>query len=50
MLLKRKVLYVTTEDGELETPLINGADCAYVIFDEKKQRFVLLKKLIIKVK
>ncbi len=22
--------------GELETPLINGADCAYVIFDEKK--------------
>ncbi len=23
------------EDGELETPLIDGADCAYVIFDEK---------------
>ncbi|MBD0824755.1 DUF3109 family protein [Aestuariibaculum marinum] len=23
------------EDGELETPLINGADCAYVIYDEK---------------
>tara|TARA_R110002012_G_scaffold83533_4_gene210161 strand:+ start:1229 stop:1801 length:573 start_codon:yes stop_codon:yes gene_type:complete len=22
--------------GELETPLINNADCAYVIFDEKK--------------
>lgn len=22
-------------DGELETPLINGADCAYVIFDGK---------------
>lgn len=28
--------FVTTADGELETPLINGADCAYVIFDEKK--------------
>jgi Fe-S-cluster containining protein len=29
-------VYVTSEDGELETPLINGADCAYVIFDKKK--------------
>ncbi|MFV9551616.1 DUF3109 family protein [Algibacter sp. PT7-4] len=28
--------FITTEDGELETPLINGADCAYVIFDENK--------------
>jgi hypothetical protein len=27
--------HVVTEDGELETPLINGADCVYVIFDEK---------------
>lgn len=27
--------FITTEDGELETPLINGADCAYVIFDDK---------------
>ena len=27
--------YVTSEDGDHETPLINGADCAYVIFDEK---------------
>ena len=26
---------VTTAFGDLETPLINGADCAYVIFDEK---------------
>ena len=24
-----------SENGELETPLINDADCAYVIFDEK---------------
>jgi len=28
--------YVLTDLGELETPLINGADCAYVIFDNKK--------------
>lgn len=27
---------ITNEFGELETPLINNADCAYVIFDEKK--------------
>ncbi|WP_299548692.1 DUF3109 family protein [Seonamhaeicola sp.] len=28
--------YITTEEGELETPLINNADCAYVIFDENE--------------
>ncbi len=27
--------YITTEEGEFETPLINDADCAYVIFDSK---------------
>lgn len=27
---------ITTEFGDLETPLINGADCAYVIYDDKK--------------
>ncbi len=27
--------YITTEHGELETPLIDGKDCAYVIFDSK---------------
>ena len=26
---------VTTSYGELETPLVNGAECAYVIYDEK---------------
>lgn len=26
--------WVKTTYGELETPLINGAECAYVIFDE----------------
>jgi hypothetical protein len=28
--------YIVTEDGEYETPLIAGADCAYVVFDDKK--------------
>lgn len=27
--------FIATEDGDLETPLIDGADCAYVIFDKK---------------
>ncbi|TXE08170.1 DUF3109 family protein [Gelidibacter salicanalis] len=27
--------FTTNEDGEFETPLINGADCAYVMFDTK---------------
>ncbi|MGY0390944.1 DUF3109 family protein [Bizionia sp. KMM 8389] len=27
--------FITTEDGELETPLIDGADCVYVTFDDK---------------
>ena len=27
--------FITTELGELETPLIGDADCAYVIFDQK---------------
>ncbi|MGS2727512.1 DUF3109 family protein [Psychroserpens sp. BH13MA-6] len=28
--------HITTEFDDFETPLINGADCAYVIFDDKK--------------
>jgi hypothetical protein len=28
--------WVTGKDGELETPLIEGANCAYVIFDKNK--------------
>lgn len=27
--------FTTCENGEYETPLVNGEDCAYVIFDEK---------------
>ncbi|WP_025741224.1 DUF3109 family protein [Aquimarina pacifica] len=33
--IENQGVFVKTSDGELETPLINGADCAYVIFDDK---------------
>ena len=36
--------HVVTDNGELETPLINGADCVYVIFDEKSI-FIFCKQL-----
>ena len=34
--IERQGTFVTNEEGELETPLVDGADCAYVIFDEKQ--------------
>ena len=34
--IKKQGPYTTNELGEHETTLINGADCAYVIYDEKK--------------
>jgi len=34
--IEKEGVWVTGDFGELETPLINNADCAYVIFDEKK--------------
>ncbi|GAA0716434.1 DUF3109 family protein [Aquimarina litoralis] len=33
--IEKQGTFIKTENGELETPLINGADCAYVIFDKK---------------
>jgi hypothetical protein len=33
--LEREGPYVKGEDGEWETPLVNGNECAYVIFDDK---------------
>ncbi len=33
--IERQGTFVKTPEGELETPLIDGADCAYVIFDDK---------------
>ncbi len=33
--IKKQGTYIETTQDELETPLINGADCAYVVFDDK---------------
>jgi len=33
--IEKQGTFITTEFGEFETPLINDADCAYVIFDNK---------------
>lgn len=33
--IEQQGIYTTNEFGEHETPLIDNADCAYVIFDEK---------------
>ncbi|ALU76023.1 DUF3109 family protein [Tenacibaculum finnmarkense] len=33
--IEKQGTWITGDFGELETPLINGADCAYVIFDDK---------------
>jgi len=34
--IEREGIYTTNEDGEHETPLIDGADCAYVVIDKNK--------------
>ena len=34
--IEKQGVFTTTENEEFETPLIDGADCAYVIFDDKK--------------
>ncbi|WP_340201378.1 DUF3109 family protein [Ascidiimonas sp. W6] len=34
--LETEGTYIKGEDGEWETPLVNGNECAYVIFDEKQ--------------
>ncbi|MFB9056047.1 DUF3109 family protein [Mariniflexile ostreae] len=34
--IEKQGLYTTNDYGDFETPLINGADCAFVIFDDKK--------------
>ena len=35
-MIEKEGTSISSEWDELETPLINGADCAYVIFDNKK--------------
>lgn len=34
--IEKQGIHITTDFGDFETPLINDADCAYVIFDDKK--------------
>nr|WP_321234591.1 DUF3109 family protein [uncultured Psychroserpens sp.] len=34
--IEKQGTHITTAFGDFETPLINNADCAYVIFDDKK--------------
>lgn len=34
--IEKQGKYITNSFGEFETPLIHGADCAYVFFDEKQ--------------
>lgn len=36
--------FVTSDRGELETPLINGADCAYVIYDNNQTALCGIEK------
>ncbi len=33
--IEKQGVFITTEDGELETPLINNTDCTYVNFDDR---------------
>jgi hypothetical protein len=33
--IKEQGTWIKDEDGDLVTPLVNGAECAYVIFDDK---------------
>ncbi len=34
--IEKQGTWVTSDLGELETPLVNDAECAYLIFDDKK--------------
>lgn len=42
--IENQGIYVLGEDGEWETPLINGGECAYVIRDEKQTALCAIEK------
>lgn len=42
--IENQGIYVLGEDGEWETPLINGGECAYVIRDEKQNALCAIEK------
>lgn len=33
--IEKQGTYIIQDEGEIETPLIDGGDCAYVVFDDK---------------
>lgn len=42
--IENQGIYILGEDGEWETPLINGGECAYVIRDEKQTALCAIEK------
>ena len=34
--IENQGVFVTSKQGDLETPLVNGAECAYVVFDDNQ--------------
>ena len=42
--VEKKGLYVRGSDGDLETPIINGKECAYAFFDEKGTALCSIQK------
>lgn len=42
--IEKQGVYIKGEDGEWETPLINGGECAYVIHDENKTALCAIEK------
>ena len=37
--IEKQGTHITTAKGDLETPLVDGKECAYVVFDEKRIAF-----------
>jgi len=42
--IEKQGVYTTNKDGEHETTLIKGVDCAYVIYDDKKVALCAIEK------
>jgi len=45
--IREQGTFITTEEGELETPLVNGADCAYVNFNDEGIAMCAIEKAYI---
>ena len=42
--IEQQGTYITTDKGELETPLVNNAACAYVVFDENNMALCAIEE------